>query len=73
MNFCPICRSTMKHVYRFSPDKMMELYICSNCHFETRGKRINLDSLFLENCKPKPINKARKQKKSKKKVRGKKK
>lgn len=45
MLFCPKCNHLMRHVYRFTPEKNVELDICNSCYFETKPKLLKTDTL----------------------------
>jgi len=44
---CPKCHSAMKHVLRFTKERNCELYVCKNCYFETKPKRLVYNSLEI--------------------------
>lgn len=67
---CLWCNTIMTHVYRFTPDRNCELYVCKNCYTESRPKRIKYNSIEIkqdntenkakkvihkDNPKPKPV------------------
>ena len=37
----------MKHVLRFTKERNCELYVCKNCYFETKPKRLVYNSLEI--------------------------
>jgi len=57
MMICPRCHNVMSHVFRFTPDRNCELDICKNCYFETKPKRLKIDSIEIRQDNTKDNNK----------------